>query len=74
MRSGSADGPSSGLEGRHPMMHTAAFSVLSARVCGGVTCSFVGTPELGSRGVSRNPTCGPPGPKAGLMSAFSIVP
>ena len=56
--SGAADGPSSGLEGRHPMMHTAAVSVLSARVCGGVVFSFVGIPEFGSPGVSRSPTCG----------------
>ena len=59
VRSGAADGPSSGLEGRHPMMHTAAFSVLSARVCGGVIIlSFVGIPSLGSHGVTRSPAFG----------------
>ena len=70
VRSGAADGPSSGLEGRHPMMHTAAVSVLSARVCGGVVFSFVGIPEQGSVEFLVTPLLARP--KAGIMSAFSV--
>ena len=69
--SGAADGPSCGLEGRHPMMHTAAVSVLSARVCGGVVFSFVGIPEQGSMEFLVTPLVAH-GPKAGIMSAFTL--